>query len=118
MNPPNAPAAEPRTICVFLPNWVGDVAMATPALRALRHRFPEPTKIVGVGKPHLFTVLEGTPWLDDTLAYDRRGGNAAHRAAAVIKQLRDLQIDMALLFASSLATARMLQELVLVTLTA
>ncbi len=105
MNPPNAPAAEPRTICVFLPNWVGDVAMATPALRALRHRFPEPTKIVGVGKPHLFTVLEGTPWLDDTLAYDRRGGNAAHRAAAVIKQLRDLQIDMALLFASSLATA-------------
>src|SRR5436189_293793 len=27
-------------LAVFLPNWVGDVAMATPALRALREHFP------------------------------------------------------------------------------
>ena len=30
----------PRRILVRLPNWVGDVLMATPALRALRDRYP------------------------------------------------------------------------------
>jgi heptosyltransferase-2 len=100
-----AAAAEPRSICVFLPNWVGDVAMATPALRALRRRYPAPTRLIGVGKPHLFTVLEGTLWLDDTLAYDRRSATAAHNSKAVIERLRALEVDMAVLLASSLATA-------------
>jgi heptosyltransferase-2 len=100
-----AAAAEPRSICVFLPNWVGDVAMATPALRALRRRYPAPTRLIGVGKPHLFTVLEGTPWLDDRLAYDRRGATAAHHSKAVIERLRALEVDMAVLLASSFATA-------------
>ena len=27
-------------LAVFLPNWVGDAVMATPALRALRLHFP------------------------------------------------------------------------------
>jgi heptosyltransferase-2 len=105
MNTTLAPAAEPRTICVFLPNWVGDVAMATPALRELRHRYPAPTRIVGVSKPHLFTVLEGTPWLDETVAYDRRGKNPEHHTAAVIRRLKTMDVDMAVLLSSSLATA-------------
>lgn len=100
-----APAAEPNTIVVFLPNWVGDVAMCTPALRELRHRYPAPCRIVGVGKPNLFNVLEGTPWLDETVAYDRRGKNADYHSTAVIARLRALQVDMAVLLASSLATA-------------
>jgi len=31
--------SQPRRITVFLPNWVGDAVMATPALRALRKGF-------------------------------------------------------------------------------
>lgn len=32
---------EPRNILVLLPNWLGDVTMCTPALRALRARFTQ-----------------------------------------------------------------------------
>src|SRR5262249_13535110 len=68
---------EPRTGAVFLPNWVGDAVMATPALRALRQRFPA-ARIVGVLKPYVAGVLEGTGWLDDLVFLDRRGPSA-HR---------------------------------------
>ena len=50
-------------IAVFLPNWVGDAVMATPALRALREHFAG-AHLVGVLKPYVAGVLEGAPWLD------------------------------------------------------
>ena len=53
-------------LAVFLPNWVGDVAMATPALRALREHFPG-AHISAVLKPYVAGVLEGCPWIDDWL---------------------------------------------------
>ena len=28
-------------IALFLPNWIGDVVMATPAIRAVRTAFPQ-----------------------------------------------------------------------------
>jgi heptosyltransferase-2 len=28
-------------IAVLLPNWIGDVVMATPTLRAIRQKFPD-----------------------------------------------------------------------------
>ena len=34
-----AMTGEPERIVVFLPNWVGDAVMFTPALRAIRARY-------------------------------------------------------------------------------
>lgn len=53
-----------RRIAVFLPNWVGDAVMATPALRALRRRWGRGVEIVGIGRPTIADVLAGAPWLD------------------------------------------------------
>jgi heptosyltransferase-2 len=53
-------------LAVFLPNWIGDVVMATPALRALREHF-RGAWIVGVQKPYVAGVLEGCPWVDEWL---------------------------------------------------
>ena len=44
-------------LAVFLPNWIGDVVMATPALRALRRHFRGAT-MVGVLRPYVAGVLE------------------------------------------------------------
>ena len=45
-------------IAVFLPNWIGDAVMATPALRAVRKHF-RGAHVVGVMKPYVAGVLEG-----------------------------------------------------------
>ncbi|MBI3117889.1 MAG: lipopolysaccharide heptosyltransferase II [Candidatus Hydrogenedentes bacterium] len=49
-------------ILVLLPNWVGDAAMATPALRALQRRFPS-AQITAAGKQSICELLEGLPHL-------------------------------------------------------
>jgi len=69
-----ASAQEPRRILVRAPNWVGDVVMATPALRALRQRFPEAEITVQV-RAALAPLLAGSPWVDARLdvASHRRG---------------------------------------------
>ena len=44
-------------VAVFLPNWIGDAVMATPALRALRNRFAGDT-LVAVVKPYVAGQVE------------------------------------------------------------
>ena len=51
-------------IGIVLPNWIGDVVMATPALRAVRERFAD-AHLVGIMRPYVGEVLAGTPWLDE-----------------------------------------------------
>jgi heptosyltransferase II len=90
-------------LAVFLPNWVGDVVMATPALRALREHFTE-ARIVGVLKPYVAGVLEGSPWLDDHLFLDSRGP-WSQCILAVALRLRRERIDGAVLFPNSFHSA-------------
>src|SRR5947209_19135169 len=90
-------------IAVFLPNWVGDVAMATPALRALRQTYVQ-ARIVGVCKPYVAGVLDGAPWLDELVFLDRRGP-WRQRWPSVAWQLRRSAFDLAVLFANTLRSA-------------
>jgi heptosyltransferase-2 len=59
-------------IGVMLPNWVGDVAMATPMLRALRRKHPT-AEIVGVGRKFLGSLFHGSNFLDRFVPLDRQG---------------------------------------------
>ena len=61
-----------RTIALFLPNWVGDVVMATPALRALREHFGA-DELIGVMRPYVADVLAGTNLLDGCILDPSRG---------------------------------------------
>lgn len=63
----------PNAILVFLPNWLGDAVMCTPALRALKKRYPEAT-ITAAGKGASCAVLEGFPWVDRLLPLPERPG--------------------------------------------
>lgn len=91
-------------LAVFLPNWVGDAVMATPALRALRTEFPH-AKIVGVMRPVIADVLEGTGLIDRPLLYHPRGKHPAQRGLSFLKLLRDEKCEAAILFTNSLRTA-------------
>jgi len=91
-------------IGVFMPNWVGDVVMATPALRLLRERLPD-ADLVGILRPVAAEVLAGVPWFCDTVTYDRRSKQPQHQMWPVIRKLRDYRLDAILLFPNSLRSA-------------
>lgn len=90
---------------IFLPNWIGDVVMATPALRALRKQFGADAHITGVMRPYVAGVLEGTDWFDDCLLYQKRSSQPDLSRRALIRKLRAQNLDQILLMTNSLRTA-------------
>lgn len=89
-------------IAVFLPNWIGDAVMATPALRALRRHYPD-AHITAVLKPYVAGVLEGGDWFDAILP--AHGGSWAQGALATAWKLRRQRPDLAVLFPNSFRSA-------------
>jgi heptosyltransferase II len=89
---------------LFLPNWIGDVVMATPALRAVRDSLPS-AEIVGIMRPYVADVLAGTGLIDRTLFYNPRGSNASQRGWSFVRNLRAERFDTALLLTNSMRTA-------------
>ncbi|HUR54660.1 MAG TPA: glycosyltransferase family 9 protein, partial [Gemmataceae bacterium] len=90
-------------IALFLPNWIGDVVMATPAIRAVRDTWPA-AELVAVCKPYVADVLAGSPWLGETVLFDKKGSRE-RRLWAVAKKLRRKPIGGAILFPNSFRTA-------------
>ncbi len=92
-----------KRIALFLPNWVGDVVMATPAIRAVRDAHPS-AELVAVCKPYVADVLAGAPWFSDVILSDKRGPRL-QRLLAVARGLRARRPDAAILFPNSFRAA-------------
>jgi heptosyltransferase-2 len=90
-------------LAVFLPNWIGDAVMATPALRTLRQTFPG-ANLIGVLKPYIAGVFEGCPWFDRQIFLDSRGP-WSQRWPAVAWQLRQYHPDLTIFFPNTLRSA-------------
>jgi heptosyltransferase-2 len=89
-------------IAIFCPNWIGDLVMATPALRAVRRNFAD-ARLIGVLKPYVAGVLEGGKWFDEII--HAGGDERSQGVLAVAWQLRRRKIDLAILFTNSFRTA-------------
>ena len=94
-------------IAIFLPNWLGDLVMATPVLRAVRRKFGDDARLVGILRPYLADVLSGTDWLDEQWFFDPRAADPSRRAWAVANRLRQERFDAAVLLTNSLRAALM-----------
>ncbi len=99
-------AVPKEKIAVVLPNHLGDVVMATPALRALRRGRPD-AEITAVVRGSLVGALRGAPWLDGFVPHDiykRRGKLAQLRERMrVAREIRGS--DCVLVLPNSFASA-------------
>ncbi|MBN8604781.1 MAG: lipopolysaccharide heptosyltransferase II [Planctomycetes bacterium] len=96
-----------KQVAIFLPNWVGDGVMATPTLRALRNFYGRNVRMIGIGRPAVVGVLEGTPWLNETWAFKSRSRGALPNRRKIIARLRREKIDTAILLPNSFTSAAM-----------
>ncbi|MGH7149606.1 MAG: lipopolysaccharide heptosyltransferase II [Planctomycetota bacterium] len=88
-------------IFVRLPNWVGDVAMATPVLRALRRTYGKARIAWGL-RPSVEGVVRGAPWAD--VLYLERGRGVLG-VSETARALRAERFDLALLLPHSFQSA-------------
>jgi heptosyltransferase-2 len=85
-------------IAVFLPNWIGDVVMATPAINALWEGLSRGS-LIAVGRPYVQGVVDGSPWFDAFVPFEPKSfWTTANR-------LRRHRCDVAVLFPNSLRSA-------------
>ena len=91
-------------IGIFCPNWIGDLVMATPALRAVRDHFPD-AHITAVLRPYVADVLAGLDLVDDLLFHDPRARHSSQRGLGFLKQLRSRRFDSVLLLPNSFRSA-------------
>ncbi len=99
------PTSFPHRIAVRLPNWVGDIGLATPFYRAVRAAFPE-AQICAVGLGATLGIVADAPWFDAALPLPPR--RELHRvgpfwrAAAEVRRAR---FDTGYLLTNSLSSA-------------
>jgi heptosyltransferase II len=94
-------------IGVFLPNWVGDVVMATPAIRALRKLAGADGELVGIMRSYVSEVLAGTPWLDRQILYDKGKQRLGMPGREFFRELQTARLDKVVLLTNSMRTALM-----------
>ncbi|MDP6940238.1 MAG: lipopolysaccharide heptosyltransferase II [Planctomycetota bacterium] len=93
----------PKNIHLRLPNWVGDLVMCTPALRALRHGFPD-AKITVEGRSYMRGLMEPLETVDDFLdtPSPERGVRPMFKR---VRSLRSVDFDLSLVLPDSHSSA-------------
>ncbi len=95
----------PRKLLVVLPNWVGDVVLATPVFAAIRSQFAN-ARITFLMRPLLGELVAGGGWHDDEIAWPPgKGIGAITSATQAAKLIRAARPDAALLFTNSFKSA-------------
>lgn len=93
---------EPKTIVIFNHRHMGDLLGSTPAILALRTRYPD-ARIVNVAAPMPLNVLQGSPLVDKLIAHPKnwRGTLSA------LRQIRREKPDLAICLSGSIRVAVM-----------
>lgn len=93
-------------ILVRMPNWIGDVVMATPVLRDIRKAFPEASITAMVKKP-LASLLEREEAIDEVFAFEKPEKSPFRRKCFrdIVKTLEVGRYDIGILLTHSFSSA-------------
>jgi lipopolysaccharide heptosyltransferase II len=98
---------EPKKIIVRMPNWIGDMVMATPILSDLKKAFPS-SEITAMCKKPICTLLENDPNLDELFCFtkpDNRFFEKRIEKRNIIAKLRSSKYDLGILLTNSFSSA-------------
>jgi len=91
-------------IAIYMPNWIGDAIMATPALHAIRTQCSQ-AEIIAVLRPVIADVLAGTGLVDRSIIHQPGAKQSRQRGWNFVRQLRAEQFDLAVLLPNSIRSA-------------
>lgn len=76
---------------------IGDVVLSTPAIKAVREKYPE-AHIAFMVRPYARDIVEGNPYLDEVIIYDKYGKHKTLLSTiAFALSLRKKKFDLALM---------------------
>jgi heptosyltransferase-2 len=101
----SAERRSPERVLVKSVNWLGDVVMSLPALKAVRRAYPDATLALLI-KSELASFFDGAGWLDEVIPY-RVGGALAGLADRrhLVAEIRARRFDLAIVFPRSFESA-------------
>jgi len=99
------PQKKPNNILIRMPNWLGDLVMATPVLNDIRQHWPEAT-ITAMCQSNVASLLTNDPNVNEIYSY-RRPNQWVHRTQhlEIIDYLRHGEYDLGLLLTNSFSSA-------------
>jgi lipopolysaccharide heptosyltransferase II len=103
--PPAAFLTDSPRVLVREVNWLGDLVMSLPALRAVRRHFPNSYLAVLV-REQLAGFFDGCEWIDEVVRYQRDGGlRSLASTRHIVREIRSRRFDLAILFPNSFSSA-------------
>lgn len=95
----------PKNVIVRMPNWVGDMVMATPVLTDLRKAFPD-AKITAMCRTPLSELLQEDPEIDEVFSFSKVSTFSRHSDRRnIIEKLQNGKYDLGVLLTNSLSSA-------------
>lgn len=94
-----------QNIIIRMPNWLGDVVMATPVIADLRKKFPK-ARITAMCQSNVASLLIGNPHIDEIFKFTRPNGFLRKQENRdVIGRLRQGKYDLGILLTNSFSSA-------------
>lgn len=95
----------PKSIIVRMPNWVGDLVMATPILQDLREHFPK-AEITAMCEENVAPLLEHDPAVDQLFQFTRAKKFFRRIAERnIVAKLKEGDYDLGILLTNSFSSA-------------
>ena len=96
---------KPEKILIHCPNWVGDLVMATPALRAVRENNPD-AYISLLVRPQVRQVIDGLFYYDELIEYDSKSLHRSwSRKLIFSRELKKRWFNLAIVLPNSFSSA-------------
>lgn len=96
---------QPKKIIVRMPNWIGDLVMATPVLADLRKAFPQAHITALCRAPHS-ELLEKDAHINELFSFHKiRGFGHRNQKKDIVQRLRKGKYDLGILLTNSFSSA-------------